>query len=822
MTKDKKYKSVRQMVEVDKMSGEGKKVYPVTPIQAVYDARTGASLEAILAQFNNVFLQYQGSAAATRCLLPMELRRVGITISYRTLADALVTERCMNDVQRDNEYWCLDVNWARVDGQVVLSGELSVSEHGTWVVNGEDTGIVAQGAKGDNGLTPWLKFENNKLYGSYDKVKWDELSGLLATELRIKGYVSSYSALPSSAIQGEIWGVGPTNAGTNPTYRYYVRNAGGWVDNGEFTSIAAGIVQETGDGENVVMSQKAVSDKIAELESEVGKVDVFFREASYLNIPKIASGQKVKVSLNNISDSFPVIVYGKNIASDSEYQRFGVLKNVGESIDCVVDFDINYIRVVSDPIGNNSIFPLTITILYENSIANKVVNIENEIVELGKLNTNIEEITYTIKGADVLFQSTTYTEIPAIKEGDKFHLSLKAISGETPIILYGKNSESDSTYQTLGVLSKAGDVLNVVADFDINYVRVVSNPTGTTSMFPLTITIAKENNINARLEKLEKGESVVNARLEKLEKGESVVNAVPCMFNPTMDFNKQDLKVFDIGNSYTLDAQHYLDAIIKSAGLESNYSLYRAHRSGASFKSWADCFNNQDSRDYNISKCSGKDIDGISGDGVAQNGELFRNALESVKWDVILIHQASAYANNYDLWQGTGDGGYLREFIQIIRKTNPQATIGFLLVHSYRSNYSGNSEGSSLERWKNIAQSAKNLKANYGIDFIIPYGTAVQNLRASSLNDEYEFSNDGTHLATGLGDYVAGCCYFQSLFAPRFGVSIFGNNYIITGLDESLEGQKNVTSETALVAQKAAMLAAYNMWEVMNPDDYEL
>lgn len=322
MTKEKKYKSVRQMVEVDKMSGKGKKVYPVTPIQAVYDARTGASLEAILAQFNNVFLQYQGSAAATRCLLPMELRRVGITISYRTLADAVVTERCMNDVQRDNEYWGLDVNWARVDGQVVLSGELSVSEHGTWVVNGEDTGIVAQGAKGDNGLTPWLKFENNKLYGSYDKVKWDELSGLLATELRIKGYVSSYSALPSSAMQGEIWGVGPTYAAddaeqTNPRYRYYVRNAGGWVDNGEFTSIAAGIVQETGDGENVVMSQKAVTEKITELESMLsdlyGAADV---EKSGISSNR-PIGSDIYIGFMYFDTTLGKPIYAKSISSDT-------------------------------------------------------------------------------------------------------------------------------------------------------------------------------------------------------------------------------------------------------------------------------------------------------------------------------------------------------------------------------------------------------------------------------------------------------------------------------------------------------------------------
>ena len=96
------------------------------------------------------------------------------------------------------------------------------------------------------------------------------------------------------------------------------------------------------------------------------------------------------------------------------------------------------------------------------------------------------------------------------------------------------------------------------------------------------------------------------------------------------------------------------------------------------------------------------------------------------------------------------------------------------MTHSYRGTYWANTEKSSLKRWENIVEATKQLKAEYGIDFIIPYGTAVQNLRASSLNDAYEFSDDGTHLGAGLGDYVAGCCYFQSLLAPRYGVSILG------------------------------------------------
>lgn len=294
------------------------------------------------------------------------------------------------------------------------------------------------------------------------------------------------------------------------------------------------------------------------------------------------------------------------------------------------------------------------------------------------------------------------------------------------------------------------------------------------------------------------------------------------MYNPPVNFHKADLKVLDIGNSYTQDAQTYLPQIIKASGIDDDFSLYRAFRPSASFKTWVDCWNDSDNEYYSIDFCAGTSLGGISGSGSASDGALFRKALQSVKWDIILIHQVSTYSNDYSLWEGNGAGGYLQELIRIIRVTNPQATIGYLMTHSYRGSYWANSEGSSYLRWRNIADATKQLKLEYGIDFIIPYGTAVQNLRASSLNDGYEFSEDGTHMSAGLGDYVAGCCYFESLLAPRYGVSIWGNTFRLTNLDESKGGRRNITDQTAIVAQKAAILATLDMWNVSDPDGYDM
>lgn len=93
---------------------------------------------------------------------------------------------------------------------------------------------------------------------------WADLSGEFTNSLYIKGYVATVGTLPSSAVQGDIYGVGPTydpsdTEHTNPIYQLYVKDSTGWVNNGRFTSIAAGVVQELGNSETEVMSQKAVT-----------------------------------------------------------------------------------------------------------------------------------------------------------------------------------------------------------------------------------------------------------------------------------------------------------------------------------------------------------------------------------------------------------------------------------------------------------------------------------------------------------------------------------------------------------------------------------
>ena len=281
--------------------------------------------------------------------------------------------------------------------------------------------------------------------------------------------------------------------------------------------------------------------------------------------------------------------------------------------------------------------------------------------------------------------------------------------------------------------------------------------------------------------------------------------------NITDLLRKPGLKILHIGNSFTFDAVSYLPLIVESTGADvSDLCIYRTMRSGGSFKSWYDTyFDNDREFEYKIEKViGGMDASIDAGTGKAGDGALFRKALTDEQWDVIVIQPASAYSPYYDQWTGNGNGGYLDELLELIRERQPQATIGMMLVHSYASNYAGNTERSSYDRWRLIAESVKKCCAEKGIGFVIPYGTAVQNLRATTLNNDMDLTADGIHCEYVLCRYTASCCYYETVLAPRTGISVTTDRTRINkDLIASDTSMVSVDDDTAPIAHAAAIMA---------------
>lgn len=222
------------------------------------------------------------------------------------------------------------------------------------------------------------------------------------------------------------------------------------------------------------------------------------------------------------------------------------------------------------------------------------------------------------------------------------------------------------------------------------------------------------------------------------------------------------LRVLAVGNSYTYDGTAYIQEIMNETGVnDDDYCVYVMTDAGASLNDWNNCYMNGTVRPMSLvaGRCRMPVSMGTMEDIFAQ------------EWDVIVFQQVSTNADDYFSYLPA-----LKKLTDAARRhcTNKQMVFAWHLVHSYANCYEWNfSKGK--ERWERISLAAQCVMAYDGIDLIIPMGTAIQNARETSLNTEHDLTRDGTHLAFGVGRYVAACAWVQALFAPAFGFSVIGN-----------------------------------------------
>lgn len=293
--------------------------------------------------------------------------------------------------------------------------------------------------------------------------------------------------------------------------------------------------------------------------------------------------------------------------------------------------------------------------------------------------------------------------------------------------------------------------------------------------------------------------------------------------NPQLRYG-DTFRVLDIGNSFTEDCVTYMSDLVdylkNNKDLDdSKMSFSFAYRGGASYKNWFNIFHNADSSSYYIKKMFGGLEETFTGNCGAKQGDCFRNALKNHKFNLIIIHQVSTYSGAYDGWEGTGDDGYLKEFIQLLRFYQPQATIGCLMTHaSPRQMQAGESD--TRGQWSRIAQANKTFAENYGIDIVIPAGTAVENLRISSANKgTHHLTRDNHHMADGLCRYTGTCAYWETVFAPYFGISVYNSGWTYKAVTGTYtEDTIQITKANAQIGQMCAMLACCDKYNLNNPD----
>ena len=171
-----------------KTTEQGKEnVFPRTRIQDLFDDTSGQKLIDILRSFNMMFVPYLDNKSYTRNQISPELRRQGLWLTY--VIDNTVYTEWYGEVAIDDTNWGSDSNWRQ--GSNALVGDLSISPNGTWVINGEDSGITIKGDKGDS---PVIRIYDNKIQVSYDKgVTYEDLNNTpVYTKFRFNSQTNTY------------------------------------------------------------------------------------------------------------------------------------------------------------------------------------------------------------------------------------------------------------------------------------------------------------------------------------------------------------------------------------------------------------------------------------------------------------------------------------------------------------------------------------------------------------------------------------------------------------------------------------------------------
>lgn len=101
---------IHQLTKYCEEAGEDKKIYPISVIQAIFDARTGIRLDKVLSMCNAIYLEYEGDFEHTVSKVQSVQRRKGLIVTYRDITNTVSTIR-YKSTDLSNKAWNNSDNW---------------------------------------------------------------------------------------------------------------------------------------------------------------------------------------------------------------------------------------------------------------------------------------------------------------------------------------------------------------------------------------------------------------------------------------------------------------------------------------------------------------------------------------------------------------------------------------------------------------------------------------------------------------------------------------------------------------------------------------
>lgn len=212
------------------------------------------------------------------------------------------------------------------------------------------------------------------------------------------------------------------------------------------------------------------------------------------------------------------------------------------------------------------------------------------------------------------------------------------------------------------------------------------------------------------------------------------------------------MKILSIGNSFSTDAQKWLNQIAKSAGAD----IYCANLyiGGCSLeRHWQNYQSGEDAYDYEIN-------------GEFQRRISINEALGKEEWDIITLQQVSGLSGIFSSFEP-----YLTNLIAEVKTACPEAK---LLLHKTWAYETGsehpdfkNYDCSQKKMFEEITKAYCEAAEKTGLG-VIAVGDAIQHLRENvkkfdTANGGISLTRDSFHLSYDYGRFAAGLVWFKAL-----------------------------------------------------------
>lgn len=305
--------------------------------------------------------------------------------------------------------------------------------------------------------------------------------------------------------------------------------------------------------------------------------------------------------------------------------------------------------------------------------------------------------------------------------------------------------------------------------------------------------------------------------------------------NPIIRVEKEDVqrrkaRMLVIGNSYSQDALGYMPFLLPKVTDNIDLTVGILYAGGGSLSDhWTNWSNDSALYDLYISQ-SGNPWE-------KKVGKTIRNALDEYHWDMIVTQQKSSDAYDFSTYQP-----YLNNLLSAIQNyIDYPVKFGWMLIQSRpgqtSEHYPNFPENTIVANYESIATNADKVLDETLCEFVLPWGTAIQNARSINsialLGDyaESSYNNsgkgyltfDGVHLQEGLPCEIAAYTCLLVL------LSLTGDDYhSVLGDDTTpnsawLQG-KNIPGangqpvgdnlDKVRIAQKCAVMAIKKPFEV--------